>query len=99
MHRRAAGRRFSESAACPSRHEGRDTATPYARNRRPAAKASTVVYGDGKYDDKLWDMDAKKDVWGGDVCIAAAGYERRRSCAVPRRAGTFTKGRLFASCD
>jgi len=30
---------------------------------RPAAKASTVVYGEGKYDDKLWDMDAKKDVW------------------------------------
>merc|ERR1719426_346953 len=29
-----------------------------------APKASVVVYADGKYDGKLWDMDAKKDVWG-----------------------------------
>ena len=29
---------------------------------RPAAKASLVVYGEGKYDDQMWDMAAKKDV-------------------------------------
>lgn len=27
-------------------------------------KAATVVYADGKYDGQMWDMAAKKDVWG-----------------------------------